>query len=248
MSAAGAPPALRLEGLKRGDFDALSFDVYGTILDWEPEIVRFLDRFLLREGSPLRGRDVLLSYDRLRQPLQARRPALPYPEVLRETLAALAAETGITARAADLEAFAGIAATHHPFPDSAAALAAFRGMGLTLAALSNIDEASFARAMQAAGLRFDVVVTAERVGAYKPDLPHFRTALDDLAKRGIPASRVLHVAQSRRADIVPANALGLTCVWINRPGHVFGRSGTETAHPDYEAPSLAALAAHLAAS
>ena len=248
MTAGLAPATLRLEGLRRADFDALSFDVYGTILDWEPEIVRFLDRFLLREGSPLRGRDLLLSYDRLRQPLQARRPALPYPEVLRETLAALAAETGVTARPGDLEEFAGIAATHHPFPDSVAALAEFRGMGLTLAALSKIDEASLARAMQAVGIRFDVVVTAERVGAYKPDLPHFRTALDDLAQRGIPASRVLHVAQSRRADIVPANALGLTCVWINRPGHVFGRSGAETAHPDYEAPSLAALAGHLAAT
>ena len=97
--------------------------------------------------------------------------------------------------------------------------------------------------MNAAGFSFDVVVTAQRVGAYKPDHAHFWAALSDLLAKGIPPERVLHVAQSRRADIVPANALGLCCVWVNRTGRVFGRTGqgAETATPDAEIDSLAGL-------
>lgn len=239
------PAAARLEGLDPSDFDALSFDVYGTLLDWEPEIVDFLDAWLAREGeTAFRGADLLDAYDRLRQPLQDIRPALPYPEILRRSLSALAGECGVPVRGADLAAFAALAARHRPWPDSAGALARLRQAGFTLAALSNIDEASFASAMAGAGLGFDVVVTAERVGAYKPDPAHFRAALADLAERGIPGPRVLHVAQSLRADIVPARALGLTTVWICRPGHAFGRRGrgAERARPDFTAPGLDALA------
>lgn len=93
-------------------------------------------------------------------------------------------------------------------------------MGLKLAALSNIDDDAFARAMSHAGISFDVVVTAERVGAYKPDQAHFWAALADLRALGIPMHRVLHVAQSKRADIVVAKEIGLQCVWVSRPGPV----------------------------
>lgn len=98
--------------------------------------------------------------------------------------------------------------------------------------------------MVAAGFSFDIVVTAERVGAYKPDHAHFWAALSDLLAMGIPPQRMLHVAQSKRADIVPANALGLSCVWVNRPGHIFGRAGqgAETAIPTVEISDLASLA------
>ena len=141
------------------------------------------------------------------------------------------------------EAFGRIAEEHRPFADSIAALNALRSHNFVLGALSNIDDASFKRVMTAAGFSFDVVVTAERVGAYKPDHAHFWAALSDLLAKGIPPGRVLHVAQSKRADIVPANALGLSCVWVNRTGHVFGRTGqgAETATPDAEIDSLAGL-------
>ncbi len=100
---------------------------------------------------------------------------------------------------------------------------------------SNIDEGSFARAMRQLSTAFDVVVTADRGGAYKPDTAHFMAALSDLLALDIAPERVLHVAQSRRADIVPVNRLGLTCVWVDRAGHVFGRSGdsAENAKPDF---------------
>ena len=111
--------------------------------------------------------------------------------------------------------------------------------------LSNIDDTSFRQILEAVGLRFEVVVTAQRVGAYKPDLPHFSAALADLRALGIEKERVLHVAQSRYADIVPANQLGLKCIWVDRPGHVFGRrsGGAEGAKPTLTVPDLKAILA-----
>lgn len=224
-------------------FDAVSFDVYGTILNWEPEIAGFLGRWASAGSEPIEHGALLSAYDRLRQPLQDERPALRYPEVLRRTLQHLGEEFDIAVSSSVLEEFSQIASTHKPFADSVGALNDMRSMGLKLAALSNIDDESFAKVTAAAGIGFDVVVTAQRVGAYKPDHAHFWAALSDLRAMGIPMKRVLHVAQSRRADIVVANAIGLTSVWVNRPGHIFGRvgRGAEDARPNFEAESLSAV-------
>lgn len=232
------------------DFDALTFDVYGTILNWEPEIAHFLAKWSSIACQAIDQAELLSAYDRIRQPLQEHRPIWLYPEVLRRTLQHLGEEFNLPTPSDKLDEFAGIAATHKPFPDSKEALYAFRSMGLKLAALSNIDDASFTKVTSAAGISFDVVVTAQRVGAYKPDHAHFWAALSDLQSLGIPKERVLHVAQSRRADIVVANAIGLKCVWVNRPGHIFGRTGqgAETATPDVEVDSLATLVTMLKAN
>jgi putative hydrolase of the HAD superfamily len=234
---------MRKEVLRRSDFDAVTFDVFGTLLDWEPEIASFFRAWAARNGLAVSDREILTAYDRLRQPLQDLRPALRYPEVLRRTFDAVAAEHDRRVDGNDRDAFGEIAASHAPFEDSRSALSALRSLGLTLGALSNIDERSFAQATERAGISFDVVVTAERVGAYKPDHTHFWAALSDLLAMGIPRERVLHVAQSRRADIVPANRIGLSCVWVDRPGHLFGRAGcgAEDARPDWQVSSLADL-------
>ena len=222
-------------------FDAVSFDVYGTILNWESEIAEFLDGWALSNGLSLTKDDLLSANDRIRQPLQDERPALRYPEVLKRTLEVMGTEYGAKVDPLEMTRFSKIASTHKPFEDSVQALNELRKMGLKLAAFSNIDDKSFVAATTAANIRFDIVVTAQRVGAYKPDHAHFWAALSDLRAIGIPMERVLHVAQSRRADIVVANAIGLKTVWVNRPGHVFGRvgRGAEKAKPDFEAASLA---------
>lgn len=229
--------------IPQSDFDAVTFDVYGTLLDWEPDIAAFLGRWAKDNGVDAAPDSLLDLYDTLRRPLQDQRPALAYPEILARSLDALAKQFDKRPSADNRQAFSQSAASHPPFPDSAAALRALKDKGFLLGALSNIDDTSFERAMQKAGLAFDIVVTAERVGAYKPDHAHFRTALADLAARGIEKTRILHVAQSRRADIVPANALGLHSVWVNRPGHLFGRTGdgAEKARPDWEVASMAEL-------
>jgi len=228
-------------------FDAITFDVLGTILNWEPEIAEALQLWARANGLSVSDAALLETYDRVRQPLQALRPALHYPQVLRRSLDAMAEELGGSVAPDVRQEFGTLAATHRPFADSVEALAALRAMGFKLAALSNIDDLSFERVTEKAGLSFDVVVTAERVGAYKPDPAHFRAALSDLQAMDIPMERVLHVAQSRRADIVVANAIGLSSVWINRTGHLFGRTGggAETAKPDWEFADLAGLVAAL---
>ena len=117
-------------------------------------------------------------------------------------------------------------------------------------ALSNIDNASLQSSCRKLDFSFDVVVTAERVGAYKPDVPHFHTGIADLAATGISRERILHVGQSLRADITPANRLGLKCAWINRPGRLLGLSGEGAAEakPDLTVSSLQELVAAITAN
>lgn len=232
-----------MEGFRLSSFAAVTFDFYGTIVDWEPEILAFLQSWTRGQGHSIADEILLESYDRVRQPIQLERPAWSYPDVLRRTLDALATEFECSLPASLRNEFGGIAATHRPFPDSLATLNGLRERGLVLGALSNVDDASFATILDALGFDFDIKVTAQRVGAYKPDLSHFYAALSDLRAQGIEKERVLHVAQSKRADIVPATGLGLACIWVDRPGHIFGRqgSGAEEARATHSVSSLEEL-------
>ncbi len=232
--------------MKLTDFDALTFDVYGTLIDWEPPIIAFLERWAKRHGVAARGDDLLMAFDRARAEIQKIRPALLYPDVLRRCFERISAAFDVAVDRDDRESFA---RTPHDWPaysDSGAGLKTLQKR-VKIGALSNIDNASLRSSCGKLGLTFDIVVTAERVGAYKPDWPHFQTALADLTALGIPHSRVLHVGQSLRADITPANRLGIKCVWVHRPGRALGLSGegAAEARPDVEVPSLAALVEYL---
>ncbi len=112
------------------NFDAVSFDVYGTVLNWEPEIADFLSTWALSDGRGVDQPDLLSAYDRIRQPLQDQRPALRYPEILKRTLLQLGEEYSVDVAPDTLEEFSGIAATHKPFTDSVSALNEMRSMGL----------------------------------------------------------------------------------------------------------------------
>jgi 2-haloacid dehalogenase len=109
------------------------------------------------------------------------------------------------------EAFAASPKTWPAYPDSHDGLVALQSQA-KIGALSNIDDASLQASSDILGITFDLIVTAERVGAYKPDTPHFDTALSELGAQGVPLERILHVGQSLRADIVPANRLGLASI------------------------------------
>jgi 2-haloalkanoic acid dehalogenase type II len=225
--------------LNLSDFDAVTFDVYGTLIDWEPAIVDFWRRWAGRNGVAAPGQDLLMAFDTARAQIQKERPAHLYPEVLRRCFDRVSAAFGVAADAAEREAFA---ATPHHWPaysDSHAGLTALQARA-RIGALSNIDNASLESSCRKLGFRFDIIVTAERVGAYKPDLPHFQSAIADLAALGIARERILHVGQSLRADITPANQLGLKCAWINRPGRLLGLSGegAAEARPDMTVSSL----------
>jgi 2-haloacid dehalogenase len=228
--------------LSISDFDAFTFDVYGTLIDWEPAITDFLRCWADRNAISSPPHDLLMTFDRARAEIQKERPAHLYPDVLRRCFDRIAATFAVAADAGEREAFAATPHQWPAYPDSHAGLKALQAHA-RVGALSNIDNASLESSCSKLDFRFDLIVTAERVGAYKPDLPHFQTGIADLAALGIPRERILHVGQSLRADVTPANRLGLKCVWINRPDRLLGLSGegAAEARPDLTVSSLQEL-------
>ncbi|MEO1986705.1 MAG: HAD-IA family hydrolase [Martelella sp.] len=228
--------------LRLSDFDAVTFDVYGTLIDWEPSIVAFLTEWARKAGVKADGEELIMAFDRARAEIQKERPAHLYPEVLRRCFDRISAEFGVPVDAGQREAFS---RTPHEWPaysDASEGLKTLQARA-KIGALSNIDNASLSSSCAKMDIRFDIVVTAERVGAYKPAQEHFDTAIADLDALGIPRSRILHVGQSLRADITPANKLGLKNAWINRPQRLLGLSGegAAEARPDLMVESLAEL-------
>jgi 2-haloacid dehalogenase len=230
--------------LHLSNFDAVTFDVYGTLIDWEPSISAFLCRWADHHGVSAPGEDLLLAFDRTRAEIQKERPAHLYPEVLRRCFDRISGEFGVAVDQREREAFAAMPHRWPAYADSHTGLTALQARA-KVGALSNIDNASLDSSCRKLAFRFDLVVTAERVGAYKPDWPHFQTGIEDLATLGIPRERILHVGQSLRADIAPANQLGLTCAWVNRPDRLLGLSGQGAAEakPDLTVSSLDELVA-----
>jgi len=228
--------------LRLNDFDAVTFDVYGTLIDWEPEITSFLAKWAQRYGISAPGQDLLMAFDRARAEIQQERPAHLYPEVLRRSLSRISAEFKVPVDAALADEFSQTPRTWSAYADSHLGLKTLQSRA-KVGALSNIDEASLLASCKHLDFKFDLVVTAERVGAYKPDTPHFTTAISELAAMGIERRRILHVGQSLRADITPANRHGLTSAWINRGGRALGLTGygAEHAKPDLTVSTLAEL-------
>lgn len=223
-------------------YDALTFDVYGTLIDWEPTIIRSLRALTEPAGLAPADTDLLDAFDRARAHYQALSPARPYPQVLRSAYAYVADEFGLDIDPQAQRLFGDSVGEWLPYADSVEALARLKTR-FKLGALTNMDDASFAKSHVRLGNCFDVVVTAERAGAYKPSLRHFVLGLTDLAARDIPPERVLHVAQSLRADVRPGNLLGLDVAWINRGGRALGHTGfgAELAVPMAEFPTMEAF-------
>jgi putative hydrolase of the HAD superfamily len=228
--------------LRLQDFDAVTFDVYGTLIDWEPAIISFLTEWAHCSRIDVPGQQLLMAFDRARAEIQQERPAHIYPEVLQRCFDRISNEFNVPIDAGRRAKFARAAHEWLPYEDSHTGLKALQ-THVQVGALSNIDEASLASSCKHLAFKFDLVVTAERVGAYKPDTPHFTTAIAELAAMGIERRRILHVGQSLRADITPANTHGLACAWINRTGRSLGLTGygAQKAKPDLTVSSLAEL-------
>lgn len=228
--------------MKLSAFEALTFDCYGTLIDWETGI---LDK--LRPWS--RGQDLSLSDDVLLEAfarhearLEVARPAPHYRDVLRGVLRGIAGEFHVEADHADIEGFADSVRHWPAFPDSRDALAYLK-QHFKLVVVSNIDRASFAHSAEKLGKPFDEVITAEDVNSYKPALPHFDRAQRILMDMGIEKTAWLHVAQSLYHDIAVANHLGLASVWVDRrKGKGGGAASESPGTPDLRVTSLGELA------
>lgn len=200
------------------DYDALTFDCYGTLVDWAAGIVDFLQPALLQHDVHAVD-DFLLEFFAAAEPI-AQVDGRKYGDVLREVLRRLGARLGFTPSAELLNAFAAAPASWQPFPDTVEALRRL-GERFDLGIVSNIDNALFMETERRLGMAFNprtpkrLLITAEDVGAYKPDKRLFEAARAALGEQ----CRILHVAQSLYHDIAPANALGWDTVWIRRAGN-----------------------------
>ena len=211
--------------LDGGDFDAVTFDCYGTLIDWEAGVMKALRPWVDDAGLAADDDELLWRFAEAQRRQQRIRPARPYREVLGGALEVLAEHFEVRLAPADRRRFAGSVGDWPPFPDTVPALVRLAGR-FRLGVLSNVDNRSFAETRRHLGSDLDVVVTAEDVASYKPEAAHFQRAREAFAKLGIDVSRILHAAQSRFHDIAPAAALGLTAVWVNRRHDRIGRGLT----------------------
>jgi 2-haloacid dehalogenase len=207
------------------DFKVLTFDCYGTLIDWETGIATALAP-LLGKGRVARSRaDVLAAFARHETAQEAETPAMIYSELLARVHRRLAEEWGITAGDEEHRAFGASVGDWPAFADSAAALLYLKRF-YRLVILSNVDRASFARSRKRLAVDFDAVYTAQDIGSYKPDLRNFRYMLDALKTAGHGEREILHVAQSLFHDHAPANSLGLSSAWIDRRQGAEGSGAT----------------------
>ena len=198
------------------EFELLSFDCYGTLIDWESGIWAALQPLASRAAGDPQRDHWLARFGFHEHRLQRARPDRPYPELLGDVHAALAREFGVGSDAALDRAFGRSVPDWPAFDDSAAALRILQ-RHYRLVILSNVDRASFAGSAARLGVRFDAVYTAEEIGSYKPDPRNFEYLLEQLRSDfGLGKEAILHTAQSLLHDHVPARAFGLANCWIDR--------------------------------
>jgi 2-haloacid dehalogenase len=227
------------EALSLDRFDVLSFDCYGTLIDWEAGLLAALRPILDAHGAKIGDEPLLEAFARHETRLESG-AYLPYREVLAGALRGIAAELGFEPSAAELRALAESVGEWPPFEDSAPALASL-GERFRLAVITNCDEDLFARSAERLGADFSWVVTAERARSYKPSPRSFELAIETI---GLPRERILHVAQSLFHDHAPAKQLGLTTVWVDRRSGKPGSGATPPAQiePDLTLSDLRSLA------
>ncbi|HEV7337099.1 MAG TPA: haloacid dehalogenase type II [Bosea sp. (in: a-proteobacteria)] len=238
--------------MKLTDFKVLTFDCYGTLIDWETGIWNALQPLISAGGLDLDREEALARFGRIESEIEEAAPSLRYSTLLAAVHARLAKDLGVHIHADLNERFGGSVPDWPAFPDSAEALAYLK-RHFRLVILSNVDRASFAASNRKLGVSFDAIYTAEDIGSYKPDPRNFVHLLRHLeADLGLEAGAVLHTAQSLFHDHVPAERAGLARAWIDRRFGMAGSGATQDPatrpHVDFHFKSLAELAeAHRAA-
>lgn len=227
------------------DYDALSFDCYGTLIDWESGIGSVLTDWAHDRGVGLDRETLLTAYAGQEARTARENPELPYPDVLANSFRALGDELGATVSSGWASRLGSSVPDWPAFADSHEALRRLQGR-FRLIVLSNVDREGFEGSRKRLDVSFDYVLTAQDIGSYKPSPRNFE-ALETLRPRiGVSEGKLLHVAQSLFHDHVPAKEIGLDSVWINRrhdrPGWGATPEPSAEVLPDWEFPSLAAFA------
>jgi 2-haloacid dehalogenase len=227
------------------DFDALSFDCYGTLIDWEHGLKGGLLKVAsLSPNAP--DTDTLLeTYGHEESRVERENPGMRYPDVIATSIMATGAAHGIEVPESLAKDIGASVPAWPAFPDSQEALARLK-QRYKLIILSNVDRESFAGSNARLGVEFDEILTAEDIGSYKPNPRNFEALFVRIEETGIPRERLLHVAQSLFHDHVPAKAAGMKTVWIDRRGAQPGGGATpipdEAVEPDWTFTSMKAFA------
>ena len=196
-------------------YKALSFDCYGTLIDWEAGIAAVLGPWAREEGLELTDEELLLAYADNEAAVERDTPAALYPDVLATAFRRTGERLGCPVSDEWAQRLGSSVPDWPAFPDSADALARL-AKNYRLIILSNVHRDGFAGSNQRLHGDFAAIITAEDVGAYKPAENHFRALDAALPELGVDRTELLHVAQSLFHDHVPAKREGLPTVWINR--------------------------------
>jgi 2-haloacid dehalogenase len=218
----------------------ITFDCYGTLIDWESGMLAALHPLFSRDGHAVSDLQILELYGEIEAELESG-SYLPYREILCRTAQEIGRQLGIKVSNEEGSAFAQSLICWKPFSDTVRALQSLAKQ-FRLGIISNVDDDLFAETRKKfAPLTFDLVVTAQQMQSYKPAHRNFEEAI---RRSGLKKDQVLHAGQSLYHDIAPANALGIRNVWVNRPsvspGSGAARQGTAT--PDFEVHTVAELA------
>jgi len=226
-------------------FTTISFDCYGTLIDWESGILSALRAVLASHGQSLSDGDILELYAEFEAQAESG-PHQSYRDVLQSVVRAFAERLHFAATVAETRSLAESVSAWRPFADTVPALRELQ-QRYKLMVISNIDDDLFAATRKHLDVEFTAVITAQQAGSYKPSLNNFQLALRTLE---ISPDGLLHAGQSIYHDVVPARSLGISTVWVNRksarPGIGAVRPSAALAseqRPDLEVPDLATLAA-----
>jgi len=220
-------------------FECLSFDCYGTLIDWETGIWSALRPILKTHEVKASHDDQLELYAKAETEIEGR-PYRPYREVLKAVLFKIGDVLGFEPSRGELESFSMSVMNWPAFPDSSQVLRAL-ATPYRLIILSNIDDDLFGFSQKLLGVEFDHVFTAQQIGSYKPSRRNFEHLIQH---SGVQRHKILHVAQSLFHDIAPAKEMGLSTVWVNRRQGLSGSGATPPAEaePDLTVPDLRSLA------
>jgi 2-haloacid dehalogenase len=220
-------------------FQVLTFDCYGTMIDWETGIFSALRPILAAHGKEISDSALLELYSELEASAEQgefRR----YRDVLQSVVRGFGKRLGFSPTDAEVRSLSESLRNWQPFPDTVEALRQLKSR-YQLAVISNVDDDLFATTAPKLGVAFNHVITAEQAACYKPCMRIFELAEERI---GVSRGQWLHVGQSIYHDVVPAQSLGLATVWVNRPSPRPGAGAAKTAagKPDLEVPDLRTLA------
>jgi len=221
--------------MKLTDFKALTFDCYGTLIDWESGMVAALTPLVEKVDRPLSRNQVLEAHAWHESRQQRHTPAKRYSDVLAVVYKRLAEEWGVAVSWEQCQAYGRSVRDWPAFPDTVAALKVLK-RHYKLVILSNVDTESFAHSNRRLDIDFDAIYTAEDIGSYKPAAANFDYMLEALADLGIAKGDILHTAESMFHDHKPANTAGLASCWIYRrhADEGFGATMNPGAMPRYD--------------